>query len=75
MHDRNRSDDHLSSHRHQVAGRLDDVSAPVEPLFPLGTLLANVSRERAYRVAVAVAFAAGSVIWLAVVWRSKTMAP
>jgi len=45
------------------------------PLFPLGTLLANVSRERAYRVAVAVAFAAGSVIWIAVVWRSKTMAP
>jgi hypothetical protein len=45
------------------------------PLFPLGALLANVSRERAYRVAVAIAFAAGSVIWLAVVWRSKTMAP
>jgi hypothetical protein len=45
------------------------------PLFPLGTLLANVSRERAYRVAVAVAFAAGSTVWIAVVWRSPTMAP
>ena len=45
------------------------------PLFPLGTLLAHVSRDRAYRVAVAVAFAVGSIIWIAFVWRSKTMAP
>jgi hypothetical protein len=45
------------------------------PLFPLGTLLVNVSRERAYRVAVAVAFAVGSIVWIAVVWRSSTMAP
>ena len=46
------------------------------PLFPLGTLLAAVSPNgRAYRVAVALAFAVGSVIWLAVVWRSKAMAP
>jgi hypothetical protein len=45
------------------------------PLFPLGTLLAGASRARAYRVALAVAFAAGSVIWITVVWRSKTMAP
>ena len=46
------------------------------PLFPLGTLLAAASREcRAYRVALLVAFAAGSVLWIAVVWRSTTMAP
>jgi hypothetical protein len=46
------------------------------PLFPLGTLLAAVSPTcRAYRIALTLAFAAGSVIWLAVVWRSRTMAP
>ena len=45
------------------------------PLFPLGVLLASVSRDRAYRVAVAVAFAAGCVMWIVFVWRSKTMAP
>jgi hypothetical protein len=46
------------------------------PLFPLGTLLAAASREsRAYRVALALAFAAGSLIWIAVVWPSKTMGP
>ena len=46
------------------------------PLFPLGTLLAAVTRDsRAYRVALTVAFATGSVVWIAVVWRSRTMAP
>jgi hypothetical protein len=45
------------------------------PLFPLGTLLAAASPSRAYRVALAVAFAAGGLVWLAVIWRSSTMAP
>jgi len=44
-------------------------------LFPLGTLLAAVSRDRAYRVALVVAFAAGSVVWVAAFWWSSTMAP
>lgn len=45
------------------------------PLFPLGTLLAAASPSRAYRVALVVAFAAGGLVWLAVIWRSSTMAP
>jgi hypothetical protein len=44
-------------------------------LFPLGTLLAAASRDRAYRVALVVAFAAGSVVWVAAFWWSSTMAP
>jgi hypothetical protein len=44
-------------------------------LFPLGTLLAAVSRDRAYRVALLIASAAGSVVWVAAFWWSSTMAP
>ena len=39
------------------------------PLFPLGTLLAAASRSRAYRLALAVAFVAGQVVWVAWLWR------
>jgi hypothetical protein len=39
------------------------------PLFPLGTVLAAASRSRAYRIAVALAFLAGQVVWVGWLWR------
>jgi hypothetical protein len=45
------------------------------PMFPLGAVLASASSARAYRVAVTVAFAAGGVIWMLVIWRSHLWAP
>jgi hypothetical protein len=45
------------------------------PLFPLGTLLAAASPSRAYRIAVALALTAGGLVWLAVIWRSPSLAP
>jgi len=38
-------------------------------LFPLGTMLAATSRSSAYRRAVALAFLAGQVVWVAWLWR------
>lgn len=37
--------------------------------FPLGTLTAAVSRSRAFRLAVTVAFVAGQVVWVVWLWR------
>jgi hypothetical protein len=37
--------------------------------FPLGTLLASASRSAAYRRALALAFLAGQVVWVAWLWR------
>jgi hypothetical protein len=45
------------------------------PLFPLGTLLVAASPSRAYRVTLVVASAAAGLVWLAVVWRSRGVAP
>ncbi len=38
-------------------------------LFPLGTMLAAASRSSAYRRALALAFLAGQVVWVAWLWR------